>query len=322
MGRRLLRLTLALLAVVPLAGCDSAGQEEAPEQPNESAIPSQAPDAAAIPGLPPGPLEVAMGQTFGGESVEERIAEIAARENQIAECMNTQGFEYWPNVPEPEDFTVSSGPLRGTREWAEVYGYGHFNPPIEEGGSNLSFGPEPEQVGYVNQLSEAEREAYTTALYGPVIWVDPDNGDIARGGGCSEVLARPTDSGLVAIEDAVNEFIYTLPSNSAFDDLNAEWATCMRGSGFTETSPYLAERRFSDLFNERATSGADGGPLGGVDQAKIAQEERAVALADYECREELGYFDRYNTIDWALQQDYLEDHQADIDAYAAASGSG
>ncbi len=131
--RRVAVGALALL-LVALAACS-------PEAP--------APEAT-LPAV--GPLEAYLGFSLGVQSQGEVAAELAAREEAVAACMAEQGFDYVPMVMVPGSYEVADEPLRGTREFAEAYGYGVWH------------GPEIEPGQFTYRLDDSANREYRDSL--------------------------------------------------------------------------------------------------------------------------------------------------------------
>lgn len=277
-----------------------------------------------------GPLEELLGWTASG-TVQTLVDEQRRQEDLIAACMHEQGFDYTPDVPAVSDVVVVDGPVRGTREFVELYGYGFWNASSAEGGEIGIRVGDSEQRRYVEAMSAAEREAYDTALHGPVTEAF-DDGSVTRSGGCMDQVHDGGSFGDRQLEDthaAATEFLLALPVDSAFDELNAEWATCMRDAGWAEASPHLAQQRFADAalgqgsdslgesLGESLGSDENAGSVTTARAEEMAAEELAVALADLDCQDEVDYVRRYDEIDLRLQTEYVEANRADLEALAA-----
>lgn len=324
--------TTAVLALVwALTACQGEGiaQEAAPSGPDvtqqgaEAAEPgagATVPSAAgAAAGAFDGPLEELLGWVTTGITLQQTVDRQRVQEEAIAACMHAEGFDYTPQVASVSDIVILEGPVRGTPEFVAAAGYGIWNLDVQEGGGiTIPTGANDWRLG-APEMSEAERDAYLTALLGPVTEEFPD-GSTIRSGGCTESATDPTaqDDTLRAISAAAQEYLTGLPLDSAFDELNAEWAGCMRQAGYPEASPYLAQQRFLDLLDEQYEAHPGEDVHSGELARELAAEEMAVALADLACQQEVGYVARYDAIDLALQEEYLAAHRADLEALAAA----
>lgn len=303
---------VAALGAGALTGCSADPDGQAGRTPSGSA---SEPAAEAEPTFAPiGPLEEVLGYDLSFGSAADVAADIAWRENQVAQCMKEQGFEYWPMVPGAESITFHAGPLPGSREFVEAYGFGISTQETGGAGWTFSGTQAPEQLAYLEGMSAAETEAYNTALYGPVT-DDPASDDqgVYRAGGCAVPSNEgASDDGLDLIRSEANAFLMGLANHSALDDLNREWSACMADSGYTEASPSSLKARLDAEFMELSAGGGPGGSALEPD-SELVETEMILALADLECREKLDYDARSLEIRHTLQQDYLTANQADLD---------
>lgn len=215
---------------------------------------------------------------------------------------------------EAEPTFAPIGPLPGSREFVEAYGFGISTQETGGAGWTFSGTQAPEQLAYLEGMSAAETEAYNTALYGPVT-DDPASDDqgVYRAGGCAVPSNEgASDDGLDLIRSEANAFLMGLANHSALDDLNREWSACMADSGYTEASPSSLKARLDAEFMELSAGGGPGGSALEPD-SELVETEMILALADLECREKLDYDARSLEIRHTLQQDYLTANQADLD---------
>ena len=70
-----------------------------------------------------------------------------------------------------------------------------------------------------------------------------------------------------------------------------------------------------------AVTGAASG-LGRAMALAFASEGMHVALADLECREKTGFRAAYAEIQFALEEEFIADHKAELDALKAAAEQG
>lgn len=242
-------------------------------------------------------------------------------EEQIAACMVKEGFEYWPQVPALEDVVLTDGPADGSPEFVAAYGYGVWNVPDGSPAGSVQWTvPDiPEQQAYLDWLSESARAAYDTALYGEIAAGDTEDGYVERRGGCQQLAYEPPlNEDLAAVQAAAQDFLATLPTNSAFDDLNADWAACFRAAGYSDPSPYAARSRFHDALIAATEDAPLTDPTATEAGQAQAAEELVVAAADLTCRTATDYDARYRDIELALQQEYVTEHRAELDALAGA----
>jgi hypothetical protein len=192
-------------------------------------------------------------------------AEYRAREQKrqeaVAECMRTEGFEYTPYVPEQMFGGVGFEPPGWDltrKEYVEKYGFG-MSTTFED--SNQP--PEPEDMPkpeddpnyvYTQGLSQTEQEAYNKALYGEQSFEEPvDGGDgttettaaamAFEMAGCFGKAEEALNGGKVTDEDQafaedinkrLETFYQQLQADKRVVEANREYATCMSGKGFPE----------------------------------------------------------------------------------------
>ena len=265
-----------------------------------------------------GPLDQLMTSAWGGvdaslpDAAARTIADITKRENLIAACMNEQGFEYLPNVPAAADLVITTeGIDRASREFAVQYGFGIVRQPETEVGQISWQGVDPNWTR-TEAMSEAEREAWTTALYGDVTdrQVDAFGESTSREGGCMD----QTSDGGFAVADEAGEFLGRFSEDGAFDELDNEWSACMHESGFEHESPTAASNAFSDEF----VAMLDDHSLENDDVAGLAEREIAVAVASWDCKAETDYEARFRVIRDQVQQAWIDEHRAELDEWLAA----
>lgn len=151
------------VVVTSLVGCGSGADAEPAT--STSASPSDAASFASN----LGPLEEILGQGAFYEDRGAIIASITRAENTVAQCMADQGFEYWPRAPATEAIVFPDGPVPGTREFVEEYGFGLWDFPRDGGGGyEYELQLSEEELAYLSGMSEAERASYDEAMSGPI----------------------------------------------------------------------------------------------------------------------------------------------------------
>jgi len=299
-----------LAAVVAVAAaCSPAG----PAQPSPSSS-----EGAGV--VPLGEVERALGWVRGYDA-SSFVAMTQAAEERIAVCMAELGFAYWPQVPLLENVNEMDGPVRGSREFVLRYGYGAWNPVGAEAGA-LAFHvvTTPEEEAYHAAMSETEREAYETALSGPITEERAD-GSITRSGGCRESTSV-SQGALGQVYDEAAAFLESLHLDPELDPVNVEWRECMAEQGHTYASPTAAREEFLDLVLDavEATAGSGVDVFGSDEGVARAELERMVALADLDCQEEVDFVARYSEITLRLQSEFFAAHRADLEAMAELIG--
>lgn len=173
-------VAIAVIAVIAIvAGCGD-GSSTPPS--SSTATDEGAADAGSSGSLDP--YSSPLAEFFGLGDETDQEAEYMARENErlawVANCMAQQGFEFeYPDTQAMTSYVEpdGDGPEPGTRAWMEIYGFGISTQAFDQ----TTVGPDlvgyPSQSGtaeaaaepgdgYLDGLSEEERNAYYAALYG------------------------------------------------------------------------------------------------------------------------------------------------------------
>ena len=275
-------------------------------------------------------------------------------EELVASCMQDEGFDYTP-VENNGGTVYSSDDLDvewGTLEFAEQYGYGISTDPW---GMEDQTQPEPETIEDPNQeyrdsMSESEQIAYDEALWGPpqdyVEGEEPTEYDWTTGGcyGAAQhevYEGGETNTEYADLEDEINTFWETVQNDSRMTELNASWSSCMADAGYDGlTEVTLAQDGLYTEYSElqgwddpeyAALSESwdweakpEGPPAPEIDEAALAaftKKEIAQAVADTTCQQDLDYTAEQMRIDHELQQDFVDQHRAELQAWADAAGS-
>ena len=276
--------------------------------------------------------------------------EQSRREQQtfLAQCMWERGFTYYSET----DFTRAViMPLQpgeaalDTREWAEQFGFGLSTSPavnplvrhrarIEHVGDDLN-------LLQRDQMSDAERAAWDEAFWGLDAWSRWEGtplSDVPRDElGCwMQLVAARSEpvSPFGAVHEEIARFDEMVNADPRAQALNGEWVVCMTAGGHRgPASPGQLIGGLTDEWNSRDQLAADvfvawdwegepGGPPAPFDPVDFREREMALAVADWDCRAALGYDVRLRAIDIDLQQQFVELHRNELDAwieYAAAA---
>ncbi len=278
-------------------------------------------------------------------AVTQRNDEI---QNAIAACMAAQGFSYVPQSLVSNSGSASTSFDLSLRYLPVPYlpddratvvreGYGVM-PTAEEQLEARGVMVEDPNAAYTSTLSPAEFKAYQLALFGD--YNDPAG---TSGSACSgKSMAQFPE---VPIPDRQQDFSAEFGSLAAVASidvesdpraiqLDAEWGACMKGKGFvvddgidTDHGPSLAM-----FLAERTHPDGTVGPVhfGEVSSADVPVEEksllgtepeREVAVADFDCRVEADYLARLTDIRVSLDDQFIADHQAELDRLVAAAES-
>ncbi|MCR2786026.1 MULTISPECIES: hypothetical protein [unclassified Microbacterium] len=286
------------------------------------------------------PLNAYLAAAWGGDLSEEEQQERfekehVQREELVAQCMTEDGFEYIP-APNTGSISFESDMVwePDSREWVAQYGYGMITYP----GQDQPAEPDEEYVDpnqdYVMSLSESEQAAYYEALYGPGV---PEE-EMAEDGsyewdwttaGCHGWAQHEIDGENPTtsdehqpLMDAINEFYTDMQNDPALADLNAEWAACMDEGGYPGfTAQTDAQTSISDELNayyEGQTEWIEDDPK----LAELGEREIELALVDLDCREKTDFRDKQTKINATLEEEFIADHQAELDAFKAAAEQG
>lgn len=252
-------------------------------------------------------------------------------EELIAECMASEGFEYVPQVYSSGISFDSTEWNPDSREWVAQYGYGMVNGPTPEEPIDPEEYPEDPNQAYVMGLSESEQNAYYETLYGPQPTEEELNEDGSyeydwESAGCNGKAYQEAYGGspmeseeFEPLMEAINDFYMNLQSAPEFAELNREWVDCMSGAGFAGFSeqPDAQNSIMEELnaYYESMTEWIEDDP----ELEELGEREIALALADLDCREESDYRNASLDIQFALEERFVADHKAELEAYKAAA---
>jgi hypothetical protein len=251
-------------------------------------------------------------------------------QDSIAACMTARGFRYTPNsynsVPLPDGWRGYSLRfvwvpfLDPDRTVVERNGYGVLGDPNEE-----ASGMSDANMAYVESLSKDEREAYYFALLG-------DYKIPSTKGSCSQLAGdkfpQPTDhDDRVAVFmaeygeviQAANQVLvlgfYNDPSASVVA-VNDQWWDCMstKGLKLDHNAGHTPRNALVLAFRTRPDGTVDPPwsaiPDGDVEPDEVISlsgtvPERAVALADYDCRVATDYLAQIIRIRVQMDNDFI-----------------
>jgi len=263
-------------------------------------------------------------------SIEEAEQQEMQYEELLAACMAEAGFEYVPSLVNMAGFVDEAAidPPRGSREFAEQYGYGLVSlPPGAR--SPVIENPKDEIVA---AMSEAEVAEYFRARDGAWGEGAPEPGEDWKPEGC-DVWARGQMAAVAADQDATYQALKAevdridsdvVPTHPDVVAADAAWSECMADAGFPG---YARQPEAEDRERERseAPDVANGaiGPDGLTDgQREGLPHERAVAVADWDCVDDVGYTDVVARVRARAQQEYVDAHRDELDAWVEAYAVG
>jgi len=301
----------------------------------------------------PGPLEEFTMRIWGGVQNETQAeaqarmdAEHRQREEMIVACMAEQGFQYNPDFENSGTIIFhdeQDGPAWGSREFAETYGFGIANDPWRMSEDDLAAPSDPIEwvdpnADLMAAMSDAERQAWQDALWGPPReWVDGESWDPMQAGCSGQAWGDNNNEQFQAISDELNNFWMTVESDSRWATINGEWASCMATNGYSgQVSPSETNNAMfaewsqvqgwdaqNEIFNNWDwTANPDGPPLEALPQpdpqdvAAFTEREIAMAVVSYDCQQEVNMNQRQNQLQNELQQQFVDQHRAELEAWA------
>lgn len=333
-------VAVAATAGLALAGCGGGGEGPSSEE------------------SPKGALDTFFEQMWGDYDPEEQNAQQMRIEELKAECMADEGFEY---IPVDWSRGVVSEPLPaedeipwGTLEFAEQYGYGITTNPWEDSEQPLEPidpGIEDPNMAIVDAMSESEQMAYWEALYGPQTeepmpedgeWVPPSwedmgcsgwaehevYGDAAYGGG--------EDDPFLELQEDMNRMWESMQNDERITAANAAWADCMADAGEPGYAKVgEAEEQFWTRTDEIRNEVWEGlGPEAGEDAwmaaeeeiqrrlAELSEEEIALAVTDFTCRDDVGFTEAQTEVNLEYQQEFYDANKAELERWAEYQNGG
>jgi hypothetical protein len=341
------RTTWAAAAMVLMMVLGSCGLAATTTQDSASAGESTSvPDASSDTGSEAdSPIEALLGFP-GGDDAEEYFSDLSRQaEVKIAECMLEQGFQYTPS--NTDAVVVDAGTDFDSRAFAEQYGFGIASNPFDEIFEQFDPSTDP-NTAYFETLSDGEKDAYNTALYGEISF-DAGSGEAGsaaiqefepagcQGSAFEEVFAVFEVFG--NFEDEFAEIERSFAADPRIVQAAAGWSTCMADAGYRYTDEASAnseiQRRYDaivsnpDAFPSSDEVFVDGGETGGANEViilgpqtltpefqaqvdELAIEERAIATATWDCNADLRAIE--DEVRREYEQRFVDEHGADITA--------
>lgn len=293
-----------------------------------------------------------------GTQANDKAQAEADRQNReieelTATCMREKGFDYTPVdqsgtvLMEGDNVGADLDVEWGTREFAEKYGYGISTDPWS---SPADTGQPDPNVAYTESMSESELTAYTEALWGHH---DASEDELSDGevpewdwkqGGCQglavhEVLGDAPDlDSFSALEQEIQRFRDSAITDPRLAKLDASWSSCMADAGHDgltlDTSMKALLEEWQELQGQNDPefqalqeswdwdANPDGPPAPAVDAAAVKAfkaKEIAAAVAEFDCKSKVDYEASKQKVDHELQQAFVDQHKAELDAWVAAA---
>lgn len=248
------------------------------------------------------------------------------QENIIAACMQEAGFEYTPQESTGSSFAWDEDLEWGTEEFAQKHGYGYAIGSESEDGEEAT--PEDPNADYVAAMSESEQAAYWEALWGPQqpesLEEDVEPTWDWTTAGCYGKASNDTygaansayeDPAFVELQGEIGRMYEKVAADPKLTALDAEWSDCMNEAGFDFAKVQDAATSISDAYSALWES-AD--PEAGTDKAAetaLREKEISTAVADAKCQTKVGYQEKTREVQFALEQEFVDEHKAELDAW-------
>lgn len=283
------------------------------------------------------PLNKYMSAVYGDYDDDEALADSKKAEESTAACMAAEGFDYVPVDQSQNLSSFNSADMeeRETEAWVAANGYGMTQSPEDMAAQQEQSESyvDPNQ-DYVATLSQSEQDAFYEVLYGPPQTEDMMNEDGSseynwEDAGCSGAAQHEIngdnpyeDEAHKPLVDAMTKLYENLAKDPGIQALDAEWAACMADSGNPDYSAKQdAINAASELSNTLYDNDTGEAPSD-EDLAEVRAAEIEIALADFTCSEKVDYTDSMFTLQFALEEQFVADHKAELEAFSADSQQG
>jgi hypothetical protein len=235
------------------------------------------------------PVELEDTLGFSREGTQELQSRV---ENQIADCMKRQGFEYVPVDPFAQQQALTGKARLSDEDFIKEFGYG-ISTFLGKG--NQQADPN-EQIK--KSLGTADQAAYGRALGGEnpdaTFTEAMDSGDFSELGGCTKQATEQVFGGaatLTSLVGKLDELDERIIQDQRMVKATEAWSACMRDKGYQYEEPDAIDEDITQRFRQVAGSGTRPGataPAQGttVDQAALTtlqREEVEIANADLDC---------------------------------------
>lgn len=338
-----------------LVGC-TAGAPAEDETPTSRPSPGAEAPAVVVPVTPgsDGPVDDYLAAALGPQAIGSSFPENIRIEDLIAQCMAEKGFEYTPYVPRFIGEREMQYPMEhelgwGTRAFAEQLGFG-ITTEAWGAGNGTRFWPITEADGgmavvnpvdsYAETASEEELHAWVSALEGAAMY-DPqlrdDPGYDQETDGCNPRVRNGTEGvPFPELSQAIALIRSTVELDGRLAGVRRQWSQCMAQDGFPglTTVDDAEELVFQAAEDFVVTHAAEmvvqpGQPrIEGIKAsapellAALQAQEITVAVTSATCREDVGYDRTRAMVDREYQEEFVDAHRAELDAWLAAMTGG
>lgn len=215
--------------------------------------------------------------------------------------------------------------VRGTREWIERWGWGFSDSPERAAQEALYARMAQEAEARQSAASAGLGEAYRLALHGTPpeepsegepVYAAPDDDRLGCWGPAYRATASPVDAvwgpgEFAAIMQALDGQGRLQHADPRMIALDSEWSHCMADAGFPDI-PHQSLVQSVWLDKAYPVEGAALQP-----GASHARMEIVMTLADFDCRQAIGFDDREREIRVEVENRILAENQESVDALLA-----
>ena len=283
-----------------------------------------------------GPADEYLEQVF--DYAEDRHSETDLWYQEVlAGCMAEQGFEYLPFTVgmahiDPADLDIDID----SREFAEQFGYGALpGSPLLATASRADHLANPNDQITAN-MSPNEFAEYQEAFWGGFREADADAAydEAWPGWGCTGLAWHEVFGSGVLTSDVYQDLdaeitridTHALPANPRVIEADGAWSQCMADEGYPgyarqDDAALDARQRWmelQDILTEEYGNAIPGGPDDlAPGEAELIEDEIALAVTDWDCRHSTDYDAAVAAVRNELQQQYVDAHRAELDAWVA-----
>jgi hypothetical protein len=288
-----------------------------------------------------GPIDQFLGFGNGKQPTEADRAQeqqdLRAVEQQIATCMQEQGFQYIAVEPNNDRRNRKEAMLAmPPGDFAAQYGYGITTMDFQE-----SSAANPNDA-IVEAMTVPERSAYFLALYGSLITIDAngrpvkpkqagtapppgaescaEKADVAVFGPRPEADTSASQDAYVDLQNSINALNDSIHSDPRLTAAMTAWTDCMEARGHPGYTSFDAGQdevrtREDEVIGDKATSEVDPAVL-----TELRAFEITVATDEYQCS--LPYESVHEAVQTEVEQAFIDEHRAELEQLRDAIAAG